>query len=1752
MLLMVLFAPWAANGQTIVQIGDGTAQNPTLPVHMVYAYSLTQQIFTADEIGIAGSITSIAFYHNPNTSLTMEDIQVYMMQVDKSIFASQTDIVPLTNATKVFEGTLSANGTGWVTLQLSTPFPYNGESNLLVCCFDPNSNKPGSSERFSTTSTTEYTSLVYYNNTAIPDLNNVSAYTGTKGWYKYRNNIQLEITPNSCQTPTGLNVTLTPGNGTTALLSWTSDANAWQIMLNDDENSLIDVTHNPYTLTGLIPETTYTAKVRTVCSGEDNMSFWSNTVSFTPSDTQVVTIGSGETTNTYLPAYTFYNYNLSEQIYTAEEVGMAGTINSISFFNGGTEKSPEIKIYMVNTDQTEFSSNTNWLAVTANDLVYDGTVTFTVDEWTTIELDTPFEYDGISNLGLIVDEHMQWSSGLACRVFTSTSNCAMYVYSDDTDYDAVGATYTASNRLSVKNQLKLEITPAGSNTCPRPTRLTCTGTTANSATLSWMENGEATEWQICLNGNESNPITVTENPHTLTNLIPETTYTAKVRANCGDEDGMSLWSNTVSFTPSQKVIIGSGTATSDYVPTNTFYNYSYTQQIYTIEELGAPGFIRSIDFFKPNTTVANRNLSIYMVNTDKDSFTGTSDWISVISENLVFSGTVNFANNDWTTITLDNDGFLYDGTQNVAIIVDDNTGSYESSTAFNTFTTPTNQAIYVYSDGTNYDPLGTPATASATTNSKNQIRLEITPAGPITCPRPTRLTCTGTTANTATLSWMENGEATEWQICLNGNESNPITVTENPHTLTNLTPEMAYTAKVRANCGGEDGMSGWSNTISFTPSAKIIITGNQTGTNNYLPFNNFYNYSLTQQIYTIEELGAPGFIRSIDFFKPNTTEANRNLSIYMVDTDKDSFTGASDWISVTTENLVFSGTVDFANNDWTTITLDGYGFLYDGTQNVAIIVDDNTGSYESTTAFNTFTTSANQSIYYYNDNTNYDPSGTPGAASATTNSKNQIRILKDNLSCMPPFNPNATGVTSNSAVLNWTGEAESYNVSYYKAYFFDSFEDDLSQWTIIKDGDDESFEWGIENPHDNSADLNAHGGNYAAVAYSDIDVHADSWLITPQILIPSQATLKFWVMRSTYDDAQDEYEVRLSTTGNAIENFTTILKGKEAANSAWTEVSIDLRAYDGQQCYIAIRHDYTGGFFLMVDDFGIFGWSEEISTTGNSILIEDLLPETEYLWHVQANCSEEDGQSPWVSNSFTTLSSCPVPFDLSVSEETANGATIAWTGFSDSYIVMVSEGGEASSYSYDFENGWQGWTTFQGSTTSPHSWMHNTEYSAYDSNQEQIVPICHNSSSGMMLSESYISASTSGGSDATAVTPDNYLVSPQIRLGGSITFYVASRMENYPAEKFSVMVSESGNTNANDFTHTELTVTLSDNSWHEYTVDLSAYSGMGYVAIRHYDCYDQHLLYIDDVTIENGPIASTWMTYEVETSPFLLNDDTYFLPQTTYLVKVKGICEDEETEYSESITFTTLDESTKIFVTEGDWSDSDNWVPAGVPSIEQDVILRAEATVFDVAEANIITIDDAGALIIEDGGQLKTNANVEATMKKFIIGYGTDYVETNDGYYLMTLPIADPISAADAGLLTEESEYDLYSWDRTATDEEWQNNHNGIDMQNGAGYLYANQDDREMSFTATLRNSSESIVMTPAYDEVEHGGWNLYGNPFPCEAYITTDAEDMTFYRLVGNQLELIEGAIAPLEAFFVKATAAGQTFTISREAPAK
>ena len=249
--------------------------------------------------------------------------------------------------------------------------------------------------------------------------------------------------------------------------------------------------------------------------------------------------------------------------------------------------------------------------------------------------------------------------------------------------------------------------------------------------------------------------------------------------------------------------------------------------------------------------------------------------------------------------------------------------------------------------------------------------------------------------------------------------------------------------------------------------------------------------------------------------------------------------------------------------------------------------------------------------------------------------------------------------------------------------------------------------------------------------------------------------------------------------------------------------------------------------------------------------------------------SYTQGEGPSAVKSFAVIGTdlteditvtAPEHFEISDTENGTYGNTLT---------LSAESKGNRETLSYDFEGGWQNWTTFQGSTTSPNSWMHNTEYPT--SNNDFSSGYGYDSSDGFMLSESYISGSSSG--SGTAVTPDNYLVSPQVTLGGSITFQVGVQNVSYCEEKFSVMVSTTGNTSASDFT-TVQTWTYSANAtsgseWQEFTADLSAYSGTGYIAIRHFDCYDQWILKIDNVNIvqpEDGPVNPTDPTIELLTA----------------------------------------------------------------------------------------------------------------------------------------------------------------------------------------------------------------------------------------------------------------------------------------------
>ena len=480
------------------------------------------------------------------------------------------------------------------------------------------------------------------------------------------------------------------------------------------------------------------------------------------------------------------------------------------------------------------------------------------------------------------------------------------------------------------------------------------------------------------------------------------------------------------------VVIGDGAGGNSYLPTCVFNQYVLSQQIYTADELNLGACdITGVSFF--NTTMSfTRDLTIYMVNTNKTAFDSNTDWIPVTEADQVFSGSFSFGGYSWTTIYFDT-VFVYDGSSNIALIVDDNSGSFYSySMPCRVSSTESCQALSAYGYFTNYNPYS-PNYSGTQYMEKNQVIFGVA--------------------------------SYDYTVTVSANPSNGGTVSGGggPYyygysiTLT-ATPAEGYVFNYWTKNG--EVVSCLSNyDLNVTESANYvahfqqvdgIVVGDASNTSAYLPTYTYYPYSLSQQIYTAEEMGGEATqISSISLFNAGTSNRTRNLSIYMIYTNKSAFENNSDWITVTEADQVFSGSVTFAGTGWTSIVLD-VPFLYNGTSNVALIVDDNTNSWYSGLNCRTFGTDTNQALRIYGSDVNYDPYNPTGYTGTLMSMKNQV-IFHRPSTVTATASPTVGGMVSGSGsyavgatctvtatanagyyFLNWTenGTVVSYDAAY--------------------------------------------------------------------------------------------------------------------------------------------------------------------------------------------------------------------------------------------------------------------------------------------------------------------------------------------------------------------------------------------------------------------------------------------------------------------------------------------------------------------------------------------------------------------------------------------------------------------------------------------------------------------------------------------------------------------------------------------------
>ena len=178
------------------------------------------------------------------------------------------------------------------------------------------------------------------------------------------------------------------------------------------------------------------------------------------------------------------------------------------------------------------------------------------------------------------------------------------------------------------------------------------------------------------------------------------------------------------------------------------------------------------------------------------------------------------------------------------------------------------------------------------------------------------------------------------------------------------------------------------------------------------------------------------------------------------------------------------------------------------------------------------------------------------------------------------------------------------------------------------------------------------------------------------------------------------------------------------------------------------------------------------------------------------------------------------------------------------------------------------------------------------------------SGSGVMYSASYDNS-------AGALTPDNWIITPKVKLGGQVSFWACSQEThaNYANEKFQVYVYE-----GDEWTSTDDFVAISDIytttvDYQQIVADLSEYEGYGYIAIRHFNCTDQFWLNIDDleVTVPNATQGEQyeWTMLEEVSNPYTIRN---LEPETEYEVQVCGVTDGVASLWTQSAIFTTLPE----------------------------------------------------------------------------------------------------------------------------------------------------------------------------------------------------------------------------------------------------
>ena len=1289
-------------------IAGGTSTSTYLPIYSFYKYGMSQQIYLANELNGLGSINHMRLQTSASAQTRIWDI--YLSHTSEN---SVDHFLPVENPVLVYSDTVNYDPGNWIDFEFTTPFSFNGSSNLLVTVVDRTGSYVSGNAAYTHSLPDGRSSCYAYRDGtpyAINDYSGVTPYT-----LNVRNNMIFSgyacSEHSTCAAPAVM-VTAIHSDGVT--LEWVSGAgeSSWDLYYMQDADTgwtyVGEQFGNSYTLSGLGKGLPYKAKLVTVC-GDDE--FPAQVSFFIPCPTIDT-----------LPFYEDFNsYTSSTYSSEAPDCWYSGSTYSSSYpyfdtytSHGGSGAS----MYMYNS---RYSNPDAWTYITlpAIDSVLGDMSNVQATFWATNS------YNGYNHyivVGVSVDPE-DISTFTPVDTFRIRYNrwemyeCTFERYSDSGRYITFASmSDPGSYCYPYLDDITIEAAPS----CQRPNHLNATTTSANSVQLSWRARSDAAQFAIEYGPVGFTPGTGTtvianSNPYVLTGLPIGYQGEYRVRNICGAGDTSDYSADACIFTLPQ-------------VPATIPYSYNFEDA--TEWNNWHVSSNNHINWYRGNgTPAANGNYSMYVsgdfgatLSTDMDQIVNASVWRDFDFGTTANAFEFSFKHKEGGTLSNTYDAlmvFITD-TNNPVVSSEDNITSpwgdvnsieYIYAARLDTNWTSARVAIDSMSGvkrvaffwfnqdlGTTYPWIYGPAAI-------DDIEMIVSP-----CPRVQGLRVDSLSSTTATLSWNATPGVT-YRVAYRSAGSTPasnqyVTTTTNNVTLTGLSEVTNYIAFVQKICGTDssifsDGVEFQTEICESAEFAYSYHPSDSPSSSSYLPIGySTYNYSYVQSIIDadlLSELTSPEIIAlAFNPIDPTCGDYFTNIDIYMANVSE---TNLSSGFIMPDSNhqfvqLTHGADLTYTAGGWKLVGFDTT-FTWDGQSNILLTVNRRHGSWSSGANFNSHSTgSVIKSRYLYQDSGPYNPNTiTPSSGTALA----EVGDLQLFVCGVPVCHePTLAGETHTyySATINWTGEGTAYEVNIKDSaaatwpddiavtantYTFSSLQpattytyrvrtdcnadsigySDWVEGTLVTD----SLPCFVPSNLQVTAVTNATATfdwtpNGQETAW-DIHVWFTGGIDSIYRVTTHPATVGGYLAGLTYSASVralcgvNFYEGEWSDTISFTTATCPDVTGLSTSNVTENSVTLNWNSSELAQSY-SIEYGYSG-----FDQ----GTGTTVTANSNSIVISDLECETPYDFYVKAVCGTDWNSENWVHASATTAGcaeECDAPYGVNTTV-TGNSVFVSWS-----------------------------------------------------------------------------------------------------------------------------------------------------------------------------------------------------------------------------------------------------------------------------------------------------------------------------------------------------------------------------------------------------------------------------------------------------------------------------------------------------------